>query len=343
MNDNIILHVSISVNVSGRVVEDYGSHLIKFIKYSAFCAANDIKVLITMSVSSLEEFEQLLIYPIPQDNAELSKIACNQVKYFLRRRKRKKEVLKAKIEINQETNENWLRKHSGKTRVEELSRDEKRQFFTWFLDTVEKFKQKGVVNTRKMLRFLCNLSIFENRSQAIVFVNCLNFQKVKPFNLAEVDFALTGCGIQNVNSLRLFIRKLQRDNEAPEKGPLRHIKKKTIVKNVPRKIKMRSPSKQQMKNTTTRSILPGGGFMYTCSSDFPHDRPSTAPDSYSALETCTNHKPTFSEQPNRCNTSSDLPSLDKKIHAPRKALLSFDTEDEDDWLLPELESHRKSE
>lgn len=76
------------------------------------------------SVSSLETFRQLMIYPLPDDDVELNIIAQNQVKYFLRKKRRKSEIFKAKREMDKETADHWLKKHSGKPRLCELTTEE---------------------------------------------------------------------------------------------------------------------------------------------------------------------------------------------------------------------------
>ena len=77
-----------------------------------------------MSVSSLEDFEQLIIYPLPEDDEELMGLARKQKLYFLKQKKKKKEIAKAKRKMNNEESDQWLRKHCGKPGVDQLTSDE---------------------------------------------------------------------------------------------------------------------------------------------------------------------------------------------------------------------------
>jgi hypothetical protein len=77
-----------------------------------------------MSVSSLEDFEQLMIYPLPDDDTELNTLADKQVKYFLRKKRKKREMTLAKRKINKDNADHWLRKHIGKPGLNELTAEE---------------------------------------------------------------------------------------------------------------------------------------------------------------------------------------------------------------------------
>lgn len=77
-----------------------------------------------MSVSSVETFRQLMIFPLPDNDTELNSIADNQLKYLLKRKRRKSELFKANREINKEAAEQWLKKRTGKPRPYELTAEE---------------------------------------------------------------------------------------------------------------------------------------------------------------------------------------------------------------------------
>jgi hypothetical protein len=77
-----------------------------------------------MSVTSLESFEHLMIYPLPDDNDELNKLAKSQVKYFKKKKSKKREIYKVKREMSQETADRWLKKHTSKIRIDDLTNED---------------------------------------------------------------------------------------------------------------------------------------------------------------------------------------------------------------------------
>lgn len=77
-----------------------------------------------MSISSLENFEHLIIYPLPVDDVELNSLADKQVKYFLRKQSKKKELSIVKRAMCKETADRWLKKHTSLALLEEATQEE---------------------------------------------------------------------------------------------------------------------------------------------------------------------------------------------------------------------------
>lgn len=239
-----------------------------------------------MSVSSLESFEHLMIYPLPKDDAELNSLANLQIKYFLQKKKKKSFLRKANREISDETSKQWLKKHSSKARIDELCGEDIELFYKWYIKTAASFKNEDEVNpSRQLYRHLLHtLCVFESKSHLNKFANMLDFknQDQELITLPEFTSALTSCGIQDVTKFRdqVYSQQKRTSNRQNNKLPLHMNANKDTTTSSYRK----EGCPNNVKRTVTRTPLSGGGMMYVCCPEVSNfqcnqqaARPSTAP------------------------------------------------------------------
>jgi hypothetical protein len=142
------------------------------------------------------------------------------------------------------------------------------------------FKSDDAAETAKFVLRLVGLPIFEEPSQVITFMNRLALRKTKPeIKLTEFKLALQACGIKNATKLREFINTQQKKNVDRQKKKLPTFEK-NISSGLVRKdsgIKNNSPPKLQIKRTTSRVRLTGGGMMYVCCPVIPSASPPASP------------------------------------------------------------------
>mmetsp|Transcript_35519 Transcript_35519/g.66302 ORF Transcript_35519/g.66302 Transcript_35519/m.66302 type:complete len:365 (-) Transcript_35519:231-1325(-) len=240
-----------------------------------------------MSVSSLESFEQLMIFPLPEDNAELNSLADLQIKYFLQKKKKKNYLRKANRKISDETSKQWLKKHTSKARVDELTTGDLELFHKWYVSTAAGFNNEDGVNpSRQLFRYLLHtICIFESKSHLNKFATMLDFKKrdQESITLPEFTSALTSCGVQDVTKFRDQVYSQQKKTVSirqSKKLPLHMKANKLSSTSTYRK----EGCPNNVKRMVTRTPLSGGGMMYVCCPDVSNfqssqqaPRPNTAP------------------------------------------------------------------
>ena len=143
----------------------------------------------------------------------------------------------------------------------------------------------GSMKIRVFVDYLCNLNIFDNQSQVVLFVNMLGLKKssseLTKVTYPEFRFAFGGCGMNNISKLRELIFSKEKTKKVHRRSsrmlPL-HMKSKSGTNSRHPTYDPGSP----MKRVTTKAPLVGGGMMYICSPDVAQtssavNRPTTAP------------------------------------------------------------------